>query len=402
MPSFPPKGKFLEAITESSKKLCDASGISIQPQSIERLLRSPAFITSYQRVSKDHGLALPLKFASNMEELNFISIMSLLNFASGYRIPLHLQTGRGAWDNIRALCFGLYISSTDGSDLLSAKGMKSLSVAKIAELMGINLHVEKPHAQIPGVVVGELGGPLYELVKLITQVLNETGGILINSGYPNLGAFVAEALKEAARGQSNNVADVEIILEKLVQAFPAFQDMSEVNGQPIYCFKKALFLIHAIVVRFGSQSPPPFPIPDTTHVPVFSDNVLPSLLIHLGVVDISACQSLSGLFPHAGSSETLETLLAAAPVNTSPTETKKVPAEGPLITENQSFILRAAAIHACELIVQIAHELEVQDDQKWINEITLPDLDMWLWSIAKDRADYRALPRMAAQNTIYF
>ncbi|KAF9047306.1 hypothetical protein BJ165DRAFT_1085261 [Panaeolus papilionaceus] len=397
IPSFPPQGKFLQAITESSKNLCEAS--NIEPKNIERLLRSQAFLTSYQRVSKDHGLTLPLKFASHLEELNFVSIMSLLNFASGYRVPLHTQTGRGAWDNIRALCFGLYITSAGADDLLSAKGMQSVDVAKIAELMGINLHIEKPHAQISGLIVGELGGPLYELVKLITQALNETGKILVSSGYPNLGAFVAEALKDASRGQSNNVAQVEIILEK---AFPAFRDMSQVNGQPIYCFKKALFLIHAIVVRFGNLSPPPFPIPDTTHVPVFSDNVLPSLLIHLGVVDISASPSLSTLFPGAGSSETLGTLLAIAPEATAAPKTKKVPVEGPIITSDQSFIMRAAAIHACQLIIETAHILEVEDDHKWIDEMTLPNLDMWLWSVAKDRADYRALPRFAAQNTVYF
>lgn len=191
----------------------------IEPKNIERLLRSQAFLTSYQRVSKDHGLTLPLKFASHLEELNFVSIMSLLNFASGYRVPLHTQTGRGAWDNIRALCFGLYITSAGADDLLSAKGMQSVDVAKIAELMGINLHIEKPHAQISGLIVGELGGPLYELVKLITQALNETGKILVSSGYPNLGAFVAEALKDASRGQSNNVAQVEIILEKVRSSF---------------------------------------------------------------------------------------------------------------------------------------------------------------------------------------
>jgi hypothetical protein len=46
----------------------------------------------------------------------------------------------------------------------------------------------------------------------------------------------------------------------------------------------------------------PFPIPHTSHLPVFVDNVLPSILIHLGVVDLSTATSasslaLAGLFP---------------------------------------------------------------------------------------------------------
>lgn len=99
-----------------------------------------------------------------------------------YRIPLREQTGRGAWDSIRALLFSLYISA-DGEEDLSARGMKNITEAKITELMQVNSHVEKPHETIPGLVVGQLGGPIYELVQLITQVLNETGTVGFCSRY---------------------------------------------------------------------------------------------------------------------------------------------------------------------------------------------------------------------------
>lgn len=168
---------------------------------------------SFQRVSKNHGLALPLKFSSTLDELNFLSVLSLLNFASGYRVPLHVQTGRGAWDSIRALALSIYITSSSEGDLLSAQGLKTLDSAKIAEFMGINLHVERPHENIPGVVVGKLGGPLYDLVQLIVSVLNETGVILVNSGYANLGSFVVEALQQCGKFQAE--AAVEVVLEKV-------------------------------------------------------------------------------------------------------------------------------------------------------------------------------------------
>jgi hypothetical protein len=177
------------------------------------LLLSPAFLDSFQRVSKNHGLALPLKFSSTLDELNFLSLLSLLNFASGYRVPLHVQTGRGAWDSIRALVFSLYITSSSEGDFLSAKGLKTLNAAQIAEFMGINLHIERPHKNIPGVVVGELGGPLNDLVQLIVSVLNETGEILVNAGYANLGSFVLEALLQAGKVQAE--AAVEVVLEKV-------------------------------------------------------------------------------------------------------------------------------------------------------------------------------------------
>jgi hypothetical protein len=158
---------------------------------------------------------MPLNFSSILDELNFLSVLSLLNFGSGYRVPLHAQTGRGAWDSIRALAFSLYITSTSGEgDLLSAKGLRAINASKIAEFMGINLHIERPHESITGVVVGELGGPSYELVTLVTTVLNETGEILEKGGYANLGSFVAEALKESGKAANGEVA-VEIILERV-------------------------------------------------------------------------------------------------------------------------------------------------------------------------------------------
>ncbi|KIM91974.1 hypothetical protein PILCRDRAFT_809971 [Piloderma croceum F 1598] len=409
-PPFPPSGSFLKSIRESSQLLCEKSNVRVTEVAIKRLLFSQAFAISFKRVSAFHGLAFPLKFASTLAELNLLSVLSLLNFASGYRIQLHTETGRGAWDNIRLLIFSLFLTSSTGGegDLLSARGMQDIQEQKVAELMRVSLHVERPHESIPGVTVGEIGGPMHELVKLITGTLNETGLILVGAGYPDLGSFVLEALQEGEKAKSKDKigADVDVILEQLVRAIPAFRDMSVVDGQPIYCFKKALFLIHAVLIRFGSMSPPPFPIPDTSQVPVFTDNVLPSLLIHLGVIDLSsASHGLEYKFPDAGSLDKLSSLLAeASPCTDTDNAPKAIPPEGPTLTVNQSYILRAAAIHACELIVDVARspDIELPENLEWIRDITLPLLDMWLWSVAKDRPDYRQLERFALKNTVFF
>ena len=51
----------------------------------------------------------------------------------------------------------------------------------------------------------------------------------------------------------------------------------------VYIFKKALFLLNAISLRFSPSSPPSdpplevtFPIPDIRDLPIFADNVIPS------------------------------------------------------------------------------------------------------------------------------
>jgi hypothetical protein len=171
----------------------------------------------------------------------------------------------------------------------------------------------------------------------------------------------------------------------------------------IYCFKKALFLIHAIAVRFGSMAPPPFPIPATTQIPVFTDNVLPSLLIHLGVITLT--EPLSALFPGAGSKEQLTPLLGAPPPPSdepSTVDKKKVVKDGPTLSHDQAYILRAAAIDACEIMAMEAKQLQAPEGCEWINKATLPDLDMWIWAVAKDRLDYRQLERFVLRDTVFF
>ena len=139
-----------------------------------------------------------------------MSILTVLNLASGYRVPLHKATGKGAYDNIRMLVMALYISSTVEVDYMSAGGMVALDHQKVADLMGVlnHVHVEVPHKSLPGVVVGELGGPIFELVRIITKVLNETGEVLRSGGYPDLGTFVLEALKKAK-------GDPELVLQQV-------------------------------------------------------------------------------------------------------------------------------------------------------------------------------------------
>lgn len=150
-------------------------------------------------------MVMPLNFPNVLAELNVLSILSLLNFASGYRVPLHQATGRGAFDTIRAFVFSLYISSSVGGegDMLSARGMQGIDEGKVAELMNVadKVHQEKAHNEIPGVTVGELGGPIYEVVQLITKTLKSTGDVLVSGGYQDLGTFVLEALKEGDKAR---------------------------------------------------------------------------------------------------------------------------------------------------------------------------------------------------------
>ena len=168
----------------------------------------------------------------------------------------------------------------------------------------------------------------------------------------------------------------------------------------MYIFKKALFLIHAIRIRFR-DSPGSVPIPDTTRLPVFADNVLPSLLVYLGVLDISrASQGISDVFSQFAAKGSHDLLAASESNECTPTTRLGTPSEGPVLNTVQASILRAAAVDACEVIAERARSLDPPAD--WIKNLTLPNLDMWLWSIAKDRSDYRKLPRFVLKETVMF
>ena len=216
----------------------------INQKAIEKFLLSPAFTASFERLKATHGQVLPLKYHSIAVELNALSTLTVLNIASGYRVPLHKATGRGAYDNIRMLVMALYLSSTVEADYMSAKGMVALDHQKVADFMGVlkHIYVETPHKSLPGVVEGKLGGPIFELVRIITKVLNETGGVLQSRGYPDLGTFVLEALKKAKGDPDLVLQQVRVLwlggnatrssgCTQLVRGIPAFRDMAIVDGQ---------------------------------------------------------------------------------------------------------------------------------------------------------------------------
>ncbi|PVF93836.1 hypothetical protein CPB86DRAFT_789718, partial [Serendipita vermifera] len=305
---------------------------------------------------------MPLQFPTTLSEINLISVLSILNFAHTYRVPLKKATGRGAYDSIRALMFGLYLSSDDDSDLLSAKGLKELSSARIAELMQLtnHIHVEKSHPTIPGLTIGELGGPLYEMVSAITNVLNETGSILVTGGHASLGEFVLASLKKGKLDdEENGRVDPEVVLDELIRTFPAFQDVGVFNGKPVYVFKKALFLLHALVLRFGSEGKRVIPLPDTSDLPIFSDNVIPSMLVHFGILNLSATTvpSLRTAFPNPTVTQNLAYVPSATNRVDGETPSKADSTPGPELSEEAAYVLRAAAIDACEMIVRRARGL---------------------------------------------
>ena len=158
-------------------------------------------------------------------------------------------------------------------------------------------------------------------------------------------------------------------------------------------------------ITTSASEKPVIPLPDTSVIPVFSDNVLPSMLIHFGVLDVS--QSAYKVHRAAFGKLAVEENLAYTPTDVQgaggPPMLPTVE-EGPVFNEEEAYALRAAAVDVCELLVDAAKNLNLEDhveENKWVKNLTLPELDGWLWAVAK-KGRLRSLTRFAQPGTVMY
>ncbi|SCZ89027.1 BZ3500_MvSof-1268-A1-R1_Chr1-1g00903 [Microbotryum saponariae] len=418
-PSLPPRSEsILDSIRSSCRALTARSDITVALLSLSSLSRLRTQLITpripqiddeaidtflhgigagSQHLQNNHrGLRLPLRFDSAHEELNLIAVLSLLNFLSGYRKPLHRLTQRGAFSNILSLVLAAHLSAGDSSSssLLSAKGMRNATLTQISSMAQIQTHQEKPHPTLgPVVKVGMKDDDAFEILELIVRVLNRTGEVLKKEGKEDLGHWVQQALLEVE-------GDSEQMLRKIYDTFPDFQDAYTIDGgcgfrflvhlksfagetltpfrpltpAAVYILKKALYLLNAITLRFSaSGSPdhaPTFPLPtNTTRFPIFADNVIPSVLMHHRIIVLSTSRTLRN---------------------------------PPLLSTEEATRLRAASISACHRIVERAQVLsENGSENEWMRGMLEVDLDGYLWDSGK-RESGKNVVRIAERGTTMY
>ena len=123
------------------------------------------------------------------------------------------------------------------------------------------------------------------------------------------------------------------------------------------------------------------------------------MLVHFGILDLS--DSTLPTLRTAYRSLQVADNLAYAPPDTRTTTTKaEPPRAGPELSKEEAYTLRAAAVDACEMIVSAAKQLE-SPPAEWVKGITLPEIDAWLWSVAKV-GKLRELDRFAEMGTIFY
>lgn len=183
-------------------------------------------------------------------------------------------------------------------------------------------------------------------------------------------------------------------LPQLAATFPAFRDIPDVEGEPVYLLKKAFWLVTNVALRFKDE-PTTFRTPSTEGFPIFADNVLPSESArsahHTTAADVVAPAAMLvryGILSLAGSTDPHLQRLSLAHSDTL------------ILPHNSATRLRAASVTACARIVERAHALS-RSDKAWLADWTEPELDAWIWNEAK-RDELREVARVAERGTVYY
>ncbi|KAI7852410.1 hypothetical protein BDC45DRAFT_537304 [Circinella umbellata] len=354
-----PQGDYLQAVRSSCRDLTENSPVKVSSNGIESFLKN-LDKHRFEELSIDTPMRMPLKFSSLAEELNFVALIDLLNFGSGYRVPLHELAGRGAFDTIRFGAMSFHIGGTP----MDAETFSSMTAFKVSEIFQFPIDREVKPKDMPFITMTE-PTELKPLADGIVSVLNTTGEFLKQHNYKDLSTFILDVTKPVP-GQKPSASK---LVEHLVKALPGLRDTYTLNdNQPVYILKKAQILVYHLWMFFHDQQPDRFDFEDIDQLTVFADNVVPTLLIHLGVLEI-------------------------------PENWQKDIQDGQDMGETRATILRAASIVACEDIAKLANQGDSSVSS--VTRMNEGELDVYLWRLGKE-GDYRKIPRFALRDTVMF
>lgn len=131
-----------------------------------------------------------------------------------------------------------------------------------------------------------------------------------------------------------------------------------------------------------------------TNLPISADGVKSTLLIHLGIINISQAPALKTMW--AVPSDDAVRGLLMQPGEKS-TECSLVHIDQS-ITNLQAFCLRAATVIAADQIAEVANNgLGASFPM-----VTPRKIDAWFQGIFKERPDYKALSGMVLQDNVFF
>jgi len=158
-----------------------------------------------------------------------------------------------------------------------------------------------------------------------------------------------------------------LLVERLINTFPAFKDQAIYKGKEIFILKKAQLLAADLYRRFKDSHPDKFNFSDVDNLTVFSDNVLPAVLRKYGILELS-----TDLKEHIDNKIDLP-------------------------RSDNEVELRVQAIVASDMIIKRAKTMS-KFSSMHINSLVL---DYYLWTKGKD-PEFRSVERHYTKDTIYY
>ena len=167
----------------------------------------------------------------------------------------------------------------------------------------------------------------------------------------------------------------------MAEALPGFRDVAIVDEEPVYLLKKIQLLTRDLYERFSKSHPEMFNFYDIGELTIFSDNVIPTILHHLKIIQLPIpCD--------------------ATPRQVDILEGLQVDLRtGRETTAERSYIFRAAAVDACEIIVETAKTFP--HAPSFIKNMTAAEINAYLWQLAK-QGGLRDITRFTDPNTVFF
>jgi len=298
------------------------------------------------------------------DEVNFLSVLHLLNFGSGFRAQLHAAVDMGANDTVHRGMIGIRL----GGHALNAEGLLKFSPEIIENSFGIKASTMKALPGYPAEISSE--GPLHGFVHGLVGAAKSTGEALKLQRKRSLGEFVLDVLEA-------HPCSAAALVTALVERLPGFADVavythkmpedgagtSAGHGLDAAFYKKAQMLALALWRRFKKEQPRLFEFRDIAELTVGADNVLPAVLRELGVisVDESVAQAITENRP---------------------------------LSRNAEIALRAVAVDACEKIVAAVRNAG--------GELMPCELDAYLWGTLGKQERFRKLERHVRKDTIFY
>ncbi|CDR88850.1 uncharacterized protein SPSC_05682 [Sporisorium scitamineum] len=402
---LPSTTDYIAATRSSCLEVSTALNLLPDIPSIDAFLLSLDHAT-FSRLCTQHGLSFPLRFPTPTAEINFLSILALLNAFSAYRGAFHRATGMGAYQNVVRLLMGMYISSEEdgvvGAKGLTSEGMVEVGEGRVVELLGVSVHEEREHETLKGVVVGVRGGEMLQVVRLIVDTLQGVGRKLVEKNFSSLGAYVVQLLQQT---KSKNLTDQEAtnyLVQQLATTLPEFRDTHHLptTNQNVYLFKRIFFLLHSLHLKFPNHHhPSSLHIPNTTpYLPMFVDNVLPTLCVyhHLLSPPPTLPRNMQTLHNWITQNHHHHHLTELTRTNHDHTD-QTIVVEGPQLTVDETYAVRAATLNVGRVVVERAKVLAEEGGgvggREWLAGLNEVDLDGYLWAVAKDDATLRKVPR---------